>query len=83
MSDNADSPDNLDDNFGLEFSGFINSLANDPQFQAIGVMAQSLGPLLEQMSDVQRQSTRKLMALFARALDEAGMLVTQSTEDLH
>ena len=79
----TDNSDDADDGFGFTFGECVNSLTNVPQFQAIGVMSQSLDGVLEQMTDAQQRATRKLMAQFARALDEAGMLVTQSTEDLH
>ena len=56
------------------FGDLLNDLSQDPQFVAQAVMQESLSGLFPQMSDEQVMATHKLIAQFARALDEAEVL---------
>ena len=56
------------------FEDLMGALTNDPQFVAQSVMQDSLAGLLPQMSEPQQIATQKLIAQFARVLDEAGVL---------
>lgn len=57
-----------------EFSELISALASDPQFAAQSVMEDSVSHMLPEMSQEQQVATRKMIAHFVRALNEAGML---------
>lgn len=52
----------------------LHELSQDPQFVAQAVMQESIAGILPQMNEDQIMATYKLIAQFARALDEAGAL---------
>lgn len=56
------------------FDQLISAIANDPQFAAQSVMEDSLSHLWEELNETQKIATRKMIAQFARVLNEAGML---------
>lgn len=60
---------------GNAFKNIISAIVQDPQFIAQDVMHESLAGILPQMTEEQLAATEKLIAQFARALDQAGMLV--------
>lgn len=63
-----------------DFSLLISALASDPQFAAQSVMEDSLSEQMAQMTDAQQVSIRKMIAQFARVLNEAGMLTERKVE---
>lgn len=78
MTDNFE--DHMADNFEGHFGEFISALASDPQFAAQGVMVDSLAGVLSQMDETQQVAVQKLIAQFARALNDAGMLTEQKVQ---
>ena len=56
------------------FGDLLNELSQDPQFVAQAVMQESIAGIIPQMSEEQLMATQKLIAQFARALNEAGVL---------
>ena len=63
-----------------EFDQLISALASDPQFAAQSVMEDSLNHLMPEMSETQQIAVRKLIAQFARVLNEAGMLTDRKVQ---
>lgn len=57
-----------------EFDQLISALASDPQFAAQSVMEESISHIIPEMTETQLVATRKMIAQFARVLNEAGML---------
>lgn len=63
-----------------EFDQLISALASDPQFAAQSVMEDSLSHLMPEMNETQQVAVRKMIAQFARVLNEAGMLVERKVQ---
>lgn len=66
--------------FKGEFRELVSHLASDPQFAAQSVMEDSLSHLIPELNEEQLISTRKLIAQFARVLNEAGMLTERKVQ---